>query len=303
MLEPILNQALETGKAVISRGHVATYIPELGKSDPNKFGICVFTEDGRRFEVGDTDTRFSIQSISKVISLAVALELCGFQKVFSRVGAEPSGDAFNSLIKLAGNADHPYNPMVNSGAITVCSLIYPEISFDEMLLRAREFCQDDGIVLDEKVFQSEMSTTSKNRAITYLLESKGVITTGVEETLEFYTKMCSLSVTAKSLAALALLLANGGVQLPTGERLLKADTVRVVKTIMFTCGMYDGSGEFAVRVGLPSKSGVGGGLMSVVDKRMGIGLFGPSLDEKGNSIAGIEALQYLSSHLQIHAFD
>ncbi len=193
MLEPILNQALETGKAVISRGHVATYIPELGKSDPNKFGICVFTEDGRRFEVGDTDTRFSIQSISKVISLAVALELCGFQKVFSRVGAEPSGDAFNSLIKLAGNADHPYNPMVNSGAITVCSLIYPEISFDEMLLRAREFCQDDGIVLDEKVFQSEMSTTSKNRAITYLLESKGVITTGVEETLEFYTKMCSVA--------------------------------------------------------------------------------------------------------------
>ncbi len=186
--------------------------------------------------------------------------------VFENVGMEPSGDAFNSLIKLEGSNSHPYNPMINSGAIAVASFIEPKVSFEEMLKLARCFCQDDGIVLDEKVYGSEMSTVARNRAIAYLLESRGVINGNVEEALDFYVKMCSLSVTAESLARLGLLLANDGVD-PSGKRLLNSDTVRVVKTIMLTCGMYDGSGEFAVRVGIPSKSGVGGGLLSVVDGR------------------------------------
>lgn len=303
MIEQVLEQAIAVGQPIAALGEVATYIPELGKADKEQLGICVFTKEGERFSVGDTQVRFSIQSISKVISLSVGLEICGFRKIFSRVGMEPSGDAFNSLIKLEGSNSHPYNPMINSGAIAVCSYLVEEISFEEMLELARKYCMDDGIVLDEKVYQSEMSHISRNRAIAYLLESKGVITSDVEKTLDFYVKMCSLSVTAESLAALALLLANGGVQPETGERLLKPETVRVVKTIMMTCGMYDGSGEFAVRVGIPSKSGVGGGILSVVDKRMGIGIFGPALDEKGNSIAGEHMLQYLSEKLGLHFFN
>ena len=160
------------------------------------------------------------------------------------------------------------------------------ISFEEMTELARTLCRDDGIIMDEKVYQSEMSHISRNRAIAYLLESKGVITSDVEKTLDFYVRMCSLSVTAESLAG--LLLANRGIQLSTGRHLLKPDTVRVVKTIMMTCGMYDGSGEFAVRVGLPSKSGVGGGILSVADRKMGIG------------IAGERMLQYLSEKLNLH---
>ena len=260
MFQDLINEALETGRPYIKEGEVATYIPELGRADKNKLGISIFCRDGSRFSCGDTKDRFSIQSISKVISLAVALEVCGFDMVFENVGMEPSGDAFNSLIKLEGSNSHPYNPMINSGAIAVASFIEPKVSFEEMLKLARCFCQDDGIVLDEKVYGSEMSTVARNRAIAYLLESKGVINGNVEEALDFYVKMCSLSVTAESLAGLGLLLANDGVD-PSGKRLLNSDTVRVVKTIMLTCGMYDGSGEFAVRVGIPSKSGVGGGLL------------------------------------------
>lgn len=302
VMEQVLEQAIAVGKPFTAQGETAAYIPELGKADKNQLGVCIYTKEGERYSSGDTKVRFSMQSISKVISLAVDLEICGFERVFEKVGMEPSGDAFNSLIKLEESNSHPYNPMINSGAIAVCSHLVPEISFDEMMNLARKFCSDDGIVLDEKVYHSEMSHISRNRAIAYLLESKGVIQSDVEKSLDFYVKMCSLSVTAESLAAFALVLANGGIWPETGERYLKASTVKVVKTIMLTCGMYDGSGEFAVRVGIPSKSGVGGGLLSVVDKRMGIGIFGPSLDAKGNSIAGERVLQYLSRKLGLHIF-
>ena len=288
MFQDRINEALETGRPYIKEGEVATYIPELGRADKNKLGISIFCRDGSRFSCGDTKDRFSIQSISKVISLAVALEVCGFDMVFENVG-NASGLQFA--------AESP----AYQCAIAVASFIEPKVSFGEMLELARCFCQDDGIVLDEKVYGSEMSTVARNRAIAYLLESKGVINGNVEEALDFYVKMCSLSVTAESLAGLGLLLANDGVD-PSGKRLLNSDTVRVVKTIMLTCGMYDGSGEFAVRVGIPSKSGVGGGLLAVVDGKMGIGIYGPSLDAKGNSIAGRKILQFLSSQMKLHIF-
>ena len=155
MFQDLINEALETGRPYIKEGEVATYIPELGRADKNKLGISIFCRDGSRFSCGDTKDRFSIQSISKVISLAVALEVCGFDMVFENVGMEPSGDAFNSLIKLEGSNSHPYNPMINSGAIAVASFIEPKVSFEEMLKLARCFCQDDGIVLDEKDYGSE----------------------------------------------------------------------------------------------------------------------------------------------------
>ena len=302
-MQNILDKALRQGRSVTGLGEVASYIPELSKADKNHVGVCVMDCVGGCFEAGDVDVRFTVQSISKVVSLAIALELYGMEAVFGQIGMEPSGDAFNSIVKLAGDASRPYNPMVNSGAIAVASYIAPELTFEEMLERTRELCGDPEIAFNEAVYHSEMSTTSRNRAICYLLESKGVLRCGVDEALELYIKMCSLNVTARDLAYLGLVLANGGVRLQDGKQLLQPETVRVVKSIMLTCGMYDGSGEFAVRVGVPTKSGVGGGLLSVVNKRMGIGIFGPSLDEKGNSIAGEKILQYLSAQLKLHVFD
>ena len=303
MIQTILERAVAAGRPAAERGAAASYIPELGKVDKRLLGACVFTRDGGRFSAGDTGVRFSIQSISKVISLAAALELCGFDTVFSQVGMEPSGEAFNSLVELEPTGSRPSNPMINSGAIAVDGYLEPKLSFAEMLSFTRKLCMDDGIVLDEAVYHSEMSHISRNRAIAYLLENQGVLQGDVERPLDFYVRMCSLSVTAESLAGLGLLLAEGGVSPATGERLLSPDTVRVVKTIMLTCGMYDGSGAFAVRVGLPSKSGVGGGILSVADRQhMGIGIFGPALDAKGNSIAGEAVLQFLSEALGLHLF-
>ena len=303
MFQDLINEALETGRPYIKEGEVATYIPELGRADKNKLGISIFCRDGSRFSCGDTKDRFSIQSISKVISLAVALEVCGFDMVFENVGMEPSGDAFNSLVKLDLTSDKPFNPMINAGAITTAGYLQPLVSFEDMLKYARKLCMDDGIVMDEKVYQSEMSHCSRNRAIAYLLQSKGILEADVEKSLDLYIRMCSLSVTAESLAGLGLVLANGGLHPETGTRMIDADAVRVAKTIMMTCGMYDGSGEFAVRVGIPSKSGVGGGILSVVEKQMGIGIYGPSLDTKGNSIGGQRMLEYLSKELKLHLFE
>ena len=303
MFQDLINEALETGRPYIKEGEVATYIPELGRADKNKLGISIFCRDGSRFSCGDTKDRFSIQSISKVISLAVALEVCGFDMVFENVGMEPSGDAFNSLIKLEGSNSHPYNPMINSGAITVASLLVNHYSIEDMQKYMQEVCEDPEIAIDEAVFQSEMATCARNKAIAYLLKSKDIIDTDVEESVTFYTKMCSMSVNARDLARFGLLLANDGVQLSTGKRLISSQTVRMVQTIMLTCGMYDGSGEFALRTGIPTKSGVGGGLLSVSKKKMGIGIYGPSLDKKGNCIAGCELLGYISEALHLHIFD
>lgn len=302
-VQDILEEALKKGQEYVERGECASYIPELARADKKKLGVCLYTRSTDKYTAGDTKDRFTIQSISKVISLAAALELCGFEKVFEKMNMEPSGDAFNSLVKLDLTSDKPFNPMINAGAITTAGYLQPLVSFEDMLKYARKLCMDDGIVMDEKVYQSEMSHCSRNRAIAYLLQSKGILEADVEKSLDLYIRMCSLSVTAESLAGLGLVLANGGLHPETGTRMIDADAVRVAKTIMMTCGMYDGSGEFAVRVGIPSKSGVGGGILSVVEKQMGIGIYGPSLDSKGNSIGGQRMLEYLSKELKLHLFE
>lgn len=302
-VQDILEEALKKGQEYVERGECASYIPELARADKKKLGVCLYTRSTDKYTAGDTKDRFTIQSISKVISLAAALELCGFEKVFEKMNMEPSGDAFNSLVKLDLTSDKPFNPMINAGAITTAGYLQPLVSFEDMLKYARKLCMDDGIVMDERVYQSEMSHCSRNRAIAYLLQSKGILEADVEKSLDLYIRMCSLSVTAESLAGLGLVLANGGLHPETGTRMIDADAVRVAKTIMMTCGMYDGSGEFAVRVGIPSKSGVGGGILSVVEKQMGIGIYGPSLDPKGNSIGGQRMLEYLSKELRLHLFE
>ena len=303
MLQKCAEAALAYGSQFVPQGKVADYIPELSKANANALGLCIFTNDGQSVYCGDVETRFTIQSICKVISLSTALQCLGSERVFSKVLMEPSGDAFNSIIKLDTADDRPYTPMINSGAIEVVSLLAPQFTFDQLLAYARMLCMDDAIELNEAVYQSEALTGDRNRAIAYLLKSKGVLEGDVEKCTDLYFRMCSLNVNAASLAGLGLTLANGGVNPTNGVRLLDERVVRIVKTLMFTCGMYDGSGNFAVRAGIPAKSGVGDGIMGCVENRMGLGTYGPSLDEKGNSIGGISMLEYLSRELHLHVFD
>ncbi len=301
-MEKIVCEAMDDARQMIPYGKVADYIPELGKVSPDHLGICIYKLDGEKLMVGEANVRFTMQSVSKIIALAIALEKFGPTKVFSKVGTEPSGEAFNSLIDLEQNSSKPYNPLINSGSLAVYSLLVPEVSFEEMLDFTREIGSDPNIVLDEAAFESEMQTCSRNKAIAYLLESKGIIESDVMETLTLYTKMCSLSVTAETLANIGKLLASDGVCRVTEKRKLSSRTVRIIKTLMLTCGMYDGSGTFAIKVGIPTKSGVGGGLLAVSDKRAGIGVFGPALDEKGNSIAGCKLLQDIAMKLRLNIF-
>ena len=302
MIQAILDRAVALARPAAEQGAPASYIPELAKTDPRQLGACIFTLDGGRFSSGDTQVRFSIQSISKVINLAVALQKFGFDYVFQSMNMEPSGDAFNSLIKLDLTCDKPFNPMINAGAITTMGYLADNTDFETMLDYTRKVCLDREIAVNEQVYASEMGHCARNRAIAYLLQSKDVLRSDVDRTIELYTKMCSLNVTAKSLAGFGAVLALGGRDPLSGERLMDGDVVRVIKTIMFTCGMYDGAGEFAVRVGIPAKSGVGGGIMAVVPTQMGIGIFSPGLDQKGNSLAGIQLLERLSNRLYLSIF-
>ena len=302
LMKKVMKKAVSLGKKEIENGRVADYIPELAKARKDALGLCIVEADGAVHKVGDTNIPFSLQSISKVVSLCMALELHGLDTVFSHVGMEPSGEAFNSIVELDLQSNKPFNPFINSGAIAVESLIIDYRSFDDLLDFTRMLFLDPEITLNRQVYNSEMATCDRNRAIAYLLKSKNVITTNVDTSIELYTKMCSLNVTAESLANFGLVLALGGKDPRNGKRLLKAETVQTVKTIMLTCGMYDGSGQFAVEVGIPTKSGVGGGLLSVVDREMGIGVYGPSLDAKGNCIAGKAILRYLADKLNLHLF-
>lgn len=303
MLQQTVKRAWEFGYCNLSRGRVADYIPELGKADTGHLGLCIKTMDGQTYEYGDVERRFTMQSICKVVSLAVALQSIGEEKVFAHVSMEPSGDAFNSIIKLDTVSNRPFNPMINAGAISVVGLLTERFPFEHLLSFVRKLCQDDAISMDEAVYQSEMATGNRNRAIGYILKSKGMLEGDVSKAVELYFRLCSLSINTRSLAGLGVVLANGGIDPSSGIRYLDEPVVRTVKTLMLTCGMYDGSGEFAVHVGIPSKSGVGGGIMSCVQNRMGIGTYGPALDEKGNSIGGIRMLEYLSHQLHLHILE
>jgi glutaminase len=252
---------------------------------------------------GDTETRFSIQSICKVIILAMALRCRGFEETFSHVMMEPSGDAFNSILKLDTTSSLPFNPMINAGAIETASLLVGEVGFGELLDYTRELCLDDSVCLDEAVYQSEAQTGDRNRAIVYLLKSKGVLVGDPERTLDLYFRMCSLSVTARSLAGLGLVIAGGGRHPFSGRTLIDPAYVRTIKSIMLACGMYDYSGKYGVKVGVPSKSGVGGGIVCAARGPMGIGLYGPALDAFGNSSGAVKAMIHISRELGLHVFE
>lgn len=285
-------------------GEVATYIPELGKADPEDFGICVATADGRVFETGDADRLFTIQSISKPFTYGQALEVHGHDKVFRHVGVEPSGDAFNS-IELEGGTHRPFNPMVNAGAITVSALLYEHYGEEALPQMLARFSAAAGrpLTVDENVYASESRTGHRNRAIAHLLLNFGMVHEQVEPALDLYFRQCSILVNCRDLAVMGATLANLGKNPLTGEEVYDIGCVKDMLSIMFTCGMYDYSGQWAYRVGVPAKSGVAGGVLAVVNRQLGIASYSPRLDARGNSVRGIEVCADLANELGLHAFD
>lgn len=285
-------------------GEVASYIPELGKADPNAFGICIATADGKVYEVGDTKQEFTIQSISKPFTYGMAVEQYGEDKVSQHVGVEPSGDAFNS-IELEKGTNRPFNPMVNAGAITSTGLLYERYGDKTIEVVLERFSAAAGrrLSIDQDVYKSESRTGHRNRAIAHLLLNFGMITENIEPALDVYFKQCAILVSCRDLAIMAATLANLGKNPLTNKEVYDIDRVKDMLSIMLTCGMYDYSGQWAYKVGVPAKSGVSGGVMSVINRQLGIATYSPRLDARGNSCRGIDVNSDLAHELGLHAFD
>jgi glutaminase len=288
----------------LQAGKIADYIPELAKMNPDWFGISVVTAAGQIFEVGDTSQRFTIQSISKVFVQGLALEDHGREYLLSKVGVEPTGDAFNAIV-LDEQSKRPYNPMVNAGAIATTSHIKGAshtVRLNRMLDMFRRYIGHD-VSVDISTFVSEKTTGSRNRAMAYLMHNFGMIDFRVEEALDLYFQQCSLTVTCRDLAVMAATLANGGINPITGDRAVEAKYIRDILSVMYTCGMYNFAGEWGYTVGLPAKSGVSGGIITVVPNQMGIGIFSPPLDARGNSVRGVKVCEAMSQQFGLHLFD
>ena len=302
-MDALLKQILADCKEYTKHGNVATYIPELANMDAEKLGIYVSSEDGKAYATGDYMDKFTMQSVVKPLILLQALMDSGVQKVRALVGVEATGkpfDAFNYSDQALTGAH--INPMINTGAIALCTLIHGDTyheKFNRLLDLARKLTDNPMLGMDQAVYRSEQMSGNKNRALAYMLKAYGMISDPVEDILNCYFQACSISVTCRDLAKIAHIFALHGVHPGTGQRLFPAEYAKYVNATMATCGMYDGSGEFALTVGFPAKSGVGGGIMGVIPRQMGIGVFAPALDKHGNSVAGVQALAQLSQALDL----
>ncbi|MES2994060.1 MAG: glutaminase A [Pseudomonadota bacterium] len=293
-------ESLHAKYAGLRDGAVATYIPQLAQVDPDQFAICVATTDGRVYEVGDARARFTIQSISKPLTYGLALGDRGLDEVLRRIGVEPTGDAFNS-ISLEPDTGRPLNPMINAGAIAAASLVSGHSAEDKAarLLAVYSMFAGRPLEIDHAVFESERSTGHRNRAIGHMLRNFEIVD-DPEPALDLYFRQCSVAVDCRDLSLIAATLANGGVHPITGEHALDAVHVERVLSVMTTCGLYDAAGEWVFRVGMPAKSGVGGGILVVLPGQLGIGVFSPRLDAHGNSVRGLEVCKDLSRDLDLH---
>jgi len=310
-MDEILSSAVAAARPLTSRGRCADYIPALAGTDPSLVGLALVDREGRAWTAGDARARFSLQSVSKAIALALVIEERGEEAVFSRVGREPTGDPFNSIIRLeSSRLGKPYNPLINAGAIVVSSLLpgrAPAERVDALRAFMSRALRGSGApgweyapAVDEAVYESERATGFRNRSIAWFLKELGILEGEVDEALDSYFLQCSISVDALALAAFGAVLAFDG-ELPRGGRLVSRRTARIVKSLMMSCGLYDGSGDFGVEAGLPAKSGVGGGIMACAKGRYGIGTFGPALDDRGNSVAGVAMIAALSERLELFA--
>lgn len=278
-------------------GKVADYIPPLARVDPKKFAIALVTPEGQTFAAGDADEPFSIQSVSKVFTLTLALGRLG-DRVWDRVGREPSGDPFNSIVQLEHEHGRPRNPFINAGAITVADMVLaghtPREAIGEILRFLRFLADADEIAIDETVARAEQATGDRNFALAHFMHGFGRLTHPVAHVLGVYFHHCAIAMTARQLARAGLFLAAGGRDPLTGSRVVAAARARRLNALMLTCGHYDGSGDFAFRVGLPGKSGVGGGILAVAPGRASIAVWSPGLNAVGNSLLGSEALEMLA---------
>ena len=305
-MNSLLEQIVSANLHHASHGHVATYIPQLAKVNPNQLGIYISTEEEEDFCAGDCFVPFTMQSVVKPLILLQALMDSGEKAVRTLVGVEATGkpfDTFNYSDQALTGAN--INPMINTGAIALCTLIrgktYQE-RFDRLLALARRLAEDPNMNVDESVYRSEWETGNKNRALAYLLRAYGLISDDVDDILSCYFRACSILVNCRDLAKIGHIFANHGVHPGTGEEMFPAEFARYVNATLATCGMYDGSGGFALNVGFPAKSGVGGGIMGVIPHKMGIGVFAPAIDRHGNSVAGVKALEELSRKLDLSIY-
>jgi glutaminase len=289
----------------LSDGQLACYIPELAKADPNWFGLSLVTLDGCAFDVGDVQQSFTIQSISKVFVYGMALEDYGRENLLKKVGVEPTGDPFNSLIRLDADSKRPDNPMINAGAIATTSLITGQDPADRLNRLLAMFKRYVGreVFIDMSTFLSERATGHRNRAMAHLMLNFGMIDEHIDEALDLYFQQCSVLVNVHDLAVMAATLANQGINPLTGEQAVGSEHVRDILSVMYTCGMYNFAGEWAFRVGIPAKSGVSGGIIAVVPNQAGIAVFSPPLDEHGNSVRGLRVFEALSRQYGFHLFD
>ena len=305
-METLLTRILADCKHYTQQGHVATYIPELAKVDSGKLGIYISLEDGREYSAGDCLDPFTMQSVVKPLILLQALLDSGTDTVRSLVGVEATGkpfDAFNYSDQALTGAH--INPMINTGAIALCTLIHGDTyqdKFHRLLELARHLSGNPGLEVDHSVYLSERLTGNKNRALAYMLTAYGMVSDPVDEILDCYFQACSITANCRDLARIAHIFANHGMHPVTKEQLFPAEYAKYVNATLATCGMYDGSGEFALNVGFPAKSGVGGGIMGVVPHCMGIGVFAPALDRHGNSVAGVQSLARLSRELDLSIY-
>lgn len=278
------------------RGQVATYIPGLAKADPAKFGIAVAMADGSVAAAGDCDEPFSVQSISKLFTLAMALGKVG-DRLWDRVGKEPSGNAFNSIVQLEYEQGIPRNPFVNAGALAVTDALLathePREAIGEIVRFVRFLADDDSIVVDHEVAASELGASDRNLALAHFMRAHGNLNQHPDKVLGVYVNQCAIAMSCRQLAAAGLFLVNDGRHPVTGLSVISALRARRINALMMTCGLYDASGEFAFRVGVPSKSGVGGGILAIVPGVASIAVWSPGLDRTGNSQLGIVALEQL----------
>lgn len=294
LIEEVYNEV----QSLRLEGIVASYIPELAKVDSNKFGISLATANGDIFKVGDADERFSIQSISKVFALAFIYPKLK-EELWQRVGVEPSGNPFNSLIHLESEGGIPRNPLINSGALVITDIIkshYKE-PIDTVLEFIRSISNSKTITYNENTAYSELKNSSRNKALGHFIKSYGNITSNVDKLVESYCFQCAIEMSCRELAQAFLLFANHGLNSYTGERLLTLSQSKRINAIMQTCGFYDEAGEFAFKVGLPGKSGVGGGIAAVLPDKFSVVVWSPGLNKKGNSLKGMKALELLTTKL------
>jgi glutaminase len=295
-LQALVDEALAAAAPHRGLGKLATYIPALAQVDPRKMGLAIALGDGRTFAAGDADEPFSIQSISKVFTLILALGRVR-ASLWNHVGREPSGSPFNSIVQLEAEQGKPRNPLINSGAIVVCDQLMGRRPADEAVAEILDFLRersgDAGIAIDDRVANSEAEAGNLNRSMAWFIRSFGNLGNPVEEVLSVYFRQCSIAMSCRQMARAGLILAFDGKDPATGEEVIIPSRSRRVNALMLTCGHYDNSGDFAYRIGLPGKSGVGGGVLAIVPRVGAICAWSPGLNQYGTSLAGSAMLERL----------